>query len=574
MADNAYSTLSPEKQAQIAFRFMGLYKSNPKGFGYGKGIGVRFDSVTNKCEYEKGSIGWQRGQVKTEDWIDHLAGVKALGLGPNLDNGTCFWGSIDVDKVGSDKYTFNVNEIVKLSAQLRLPLVPDFSKSGGLHLKVFFSEPVESILVVRYLKLCASRLGCSGNEIFPKQTGELAGADDFPSWMFMPYGPQYANFVEQCGINPNGGLMEIEEYLDVCEKNRLSRVKFVKIVEEMEDASVGHTQDRASNRNKGSGLWAEGTSMLDTVKETFKSGPPCLHSIAMIGCSVNRNIFLFNVCIFLRKKYPDNWKEVLQWVNLHINRPPLAMEEIEGIIKSQWKDYNYQCGTSPLCDFCYSSACRQVAFGVGSGGKDESWTEWGMSIILSDPRVFIVNMTNKRVSVKADDLMNQRLYRKRWVEATGTMPPDKMKGADWEMLVKKNFDLSVEVEPPSFLTPEAYDIEILTQYLWLHIPHNIRVNGKEYLEGKIGDEVRIRIVDKRIYFKTTKLKLYLESRGMSRNEIVEFRQFLRDKVLEHDRTYHLGGFFRSSCSVDFDLIPEMQEWLGFADDVKEANKEG
>src|SRR5579859_5051062 len=72
-------------------------------------------------------------------WQEHLDGKRPLGIAPIRIDSSCLWGSIDIDQ-----YDIDLVEVVRRVEDAGLPLVPCRSKSGGLHLFMFFVEPVEA----------------------------------------------------------------------------------------------------------------------------------------------------------------------------------------------------------------------------------------------------------------------------------------------------------------------------------------------------------------------------------------------------------------------------------------------
>ena len=75
--------------------------------------------------------------VTLDLWQDHVEGKRPLGIIPIREDSTCSWGSIDIDE-----YDVDALAVVKKIEQMKLPLVPCRSKSGGLHLFLFVTEPV------------------------------------------------------------------------------------------------------------------------------------------------------------------------------------------------------------------------------------------------------------------------------------------------------------------------------------------------------------------------------------------------------------------------------------------------
>ena len=96
----------------------------------------------------------------------HLAGQVSIGVAPIRDDGTCFFGAIDIDD-----YKYNLNDVIAAIEDFDMPLCPCYSKSKKLHLYIFFTDPVPAEDVQNLLKWYARAFACDKKvEIFPKQT--------------------------------------------------------------------------------------------------------------------------------------------------------------------------------------------------------------------------------------------------------------------------------------------------------------------------------------------------------------------------------------------------------------------
>ncbi len=181
------STFKANRQGETAQKFLQMYRGNERGHGWADPKGGYFDNLKRKWVFKPGHLGWKWGPTTIEDWEAHLSGQMMLGIGPLLDDGTCYWGCIDVDKVGDfTHYDFDVAEIRQRAKAVCSAFVPVVSKSGGLHLFLHFNEPSDAGQVMDGLKMLAARIGIAGNEVFPKQRKLLVEEGDAPSWIFMP----------------------------------------------------------------------------------------------------------------------------------------------------------------------------------------------------------------------------------------------------------------------------------------------------------------------------------------------------------------------------------------------------
>ena len=154
------------------------------------------------------------GPASLDHWNQHLNGDYILSVIPLLDNGTCWFACLDADEYDNLDYI----EICERINRLKLPLLPVVSKSTGLHIFIFFKEPVPAELVRPALRTWATQLKLNKFEIFPSSTGE----DKFTRAIAMPYGPTWDALPEQCARNSGGNAMLLDTFLFVAEQEKIT----------------------------------------------------------------------------------------------------------------------------------------------------------------------------------------------------------------------------------------------------------------------------------------------------------------------------------------------------------------
>jgi hypothetical protein len=564
---DVFNTYSPQKQAEIVTKFMELFRGSERGYGWGDGKGAKLNEKKNKMEYTPGSIGWKWGKPGEREFWEHLSGIRALGIGPLFEDGTTIRGEIDVDKIGiDDKYEFDYAVEMGRITQSKIPLVVCRTKSTGLRIICNFIERIDAEIVRDGMVRIAALLGYAGNEIFPKQS-KLAKEDDAPSWTFLPYGPEFGIFAEQCGMNESGNAMDIEIWMSIAEERRISRDEFTRIAFENNraNAETGHAHGaNGSNRPKTpKGVWVEQDTYSATVKETFKYGPPCLQYIAMNKCTQYQHNYLFDAGIFLKRKYPDNWASAFAWVNYNVLKPSGDDQKMGALVKDlKNRDYEYRCKDEPICSHCIADACRRMPYGVGNGKVGDDSYELGLTILNRAPRIYYVNMGEKRVAIAPEELVNLKVYRVKSLEYSGHLP-ELMKQSEWDDVVRRNIENATVVEPPEIYKTNINEIEILEMYLSVQIPSMVRSAGEEFLTGKVGETVRVKEKEEMIYFKWWSLMgwcrraLYLRERDLNK-----LRLFIIDNGQEYGRT-ELRDWFRSTLAVSFKLFDEakVDKWI-------------
>jgi AAA domain len=154
------------------------------------------------------------GPASVEHWNNHLNGDYILSVIPLLDDGTCALACID-----ADEYDLDYIEICERINRWKLPFIAVVSKSTGLHIFVFFKEPVPAKLIIPILRYWASRLRLKKFEIFPTNDGT---SGEFSRAIAMPYGATWDVLPEQSARNEGGNAMLLDTFLSVAEQKKIT----------------------------------------------------------------------------------------------------------------------------------------------------------------------------------------------------------------------------------------------------------------------------------------------------------------------------------------------------------------
>lgn len=542
-SNNIFSTLNAGRQAQIVQDCMDLFRSNERGYGVGEFEGAKYDE--EKQKWKPGHVRWTWGQPGEQQWRDHLSGKNLLGLGVLCDDGRVWYACLDIDIYEIDY----PDEMRKIRAT-KQPLVVFRTKSGGLRICIFFSEPIEAESVIPRMRRVSSHLGYAGCEIFPKQIKLDVANGDCPSWIFAPFGAKHDKFAEQCCMTDNGNVMDVWDAVEHMKSMRISEHQFRELFEEEEKAKAN---GKATGKRHPQGAWVEEESEEVTINTMFHDGPICLWIIAHRGRIRDMaNNFLMNTATFLKKKYPENWELALKWVNSHMLQPVGDADKLIGIIKRQnEKPYTYQCHDEPIHSFCDPHACRNMRFGVGKDDSEVDFTEWGMTEILSVPRRFFINVDDTRIMLESEDLTNQSGFINKCV-ANGLPMPTRKKPDEWTRLVNKNKEGATKVEPSHVIRTDAAALDFITRWFDMFIPNFLHAGEKD------EDHVRVRMDQRRVYFKDTKLLNHCYRVNFDEKLI---RNFISNRCEHHDRT-KFSRWWRSTYSISFDLIDEeyIEKW--------------
>ena len=298
-------------------------------------------------------------------WQKHLNGeFPALGIVPIRQDSRCKWGCLDVDV-----YDLDHKELVQKIKEKNLPLIVFKSKSGGAHIFLFVKEFVPASLIREKLKTMAAILGHAGKELFPKQDYIKAEKNQIGSWLNIPY--HAGDKSVRCALDDNANPLTVEQFFKLHNEKVLSEKDLI--------------QWKAS-------IISEDDDLLEA--------PPCL--VTLLSNKVKqggRNDTLFNVGVYLRKRFPDQWKTKLHSYNSKYMEPPIDDNNLENtVIKSLLnKDYRYKCKQEPIRSFCESKICVKRKFGVGEnipGPEIEKIEKYP-----SHPPIYIVHIDGKQVEV-------------------------------------------------------------------------------------------------------------------------------------------------------------------------------
>jgi hypothetical protein len=171
----------------------------------------------------------------------------------------------------------------------------------------------------------------------------------------------------------------------------------------------------------------------------------------------------------------------------------------------------------------------------------------------------------ERKPIKPKDLNIQGRFRD-WHLRHHYKPPQTERDIHkFEQFIEGLLDTAIKLEDPSpALRTNAEHIDRLVTYFDINIPSMVRHKGQEFLDGKVGDIVRVREDTQRIYFKWKKLKTFLERAFRTRAE--DLRDLL--VFLEENGGYqgeHEGReWFRCTYWVPIEMFDEVTRSAWFS----------
>ena len=335
--------------------------------------------------------------VTEELWEAHLAGEgPSLGIIPIMADNTARWGCIDIDT-----YPIDYRSIINSFRKLQIPLVPCRSKSGGLHLFLFFKKPIAAKLIREKLREVAAALGYSSVEVFPKQSTILIEKGDLGNFLNLPY--YNAKSTTRYAYKDDGTAASLPEFIELYNKYAVDDIDKIAI---------------------------------QVSTDVIKDGPPCLQQLCTQGFPEGtRNNGLFNIGVYLRKFDADKWKILLEEYNRNYMTPPLAAQEVILIQKQlEKKDYNYRCKEPPINSYCNAKVCRTRKHGIGGNGAALEFS--ALTKLQTDPPVWFLDVGDTRMELQTEELQIQTKFQKKCMNSLDTMPP-LVKQSVWQEIVER-----------------------------------------------------------------------------------------------------------------------------------------
>jgi len=316
----------------VVIRFLTVFKGNTSFYNKNELPKVKPEGGKFKTK-----ITTVKEKLTKEEIARHLDGEIGIGLSPISNDNKVFYAVLDIDC-----YDNRLDKMLGFIREYNLPMIPFRSKSGGLHVYIFFTKAVsarsarELLEDIIYYFSLEDIYGKGKVEVFPKQTDLKEGACG--NCLCLPYfnAEETYNPMIDCDKNTYG----IEEALDYIQKHMTT----------MEDVK----------------------NILKNLP--FSDSPPCLQKILLahlIGSEDSgRNNFLFSFAVYAKKKYGNGFETYVQEVNNGFECP-LEDSVIDQICNSvNNNEYYYKC--KELSPYCDKARCKKREFGLGINENGKS----------------------------------------------------------------------------------------------------------------------------------------------------------------------------------------------------------
>ncbi len=374
-----------------------------------------------------------RGQLGITSYVDHLAGRIGLGVVPVYNDQWVTFSVIDVDSYDGS----HAPEIIKMVANYGLPFLPFRSKSGGLHLYIFYTTPVlaqesrdilnEYLIIFNLPKK---------TEIFPKQS--VIKSDGIGNWINLPYFG---------GDDTSRYLIQVDNE-GVVTKERTPLMKAL-----LRIANSRYTAKQA--RDILGGL-------------PIADGPPCLQHITMQGKLAEGagNNFFFSLARYWKLKDEAELENQLASANVQLAQP---MEErtLQATINSAKKtDASYLCKQEPLLSVCKRHVCITREFGIEH--VDVSNFSFGKLLRMdADPPYYIWEIDGAKLEFfSEEDLISQRVFQKLCVLKLRKVPR-MLKEFAWLKILNNALDNMevIKIDREDDFSDGSLFMEFLTEFL-------------------------------------------------------------------------------------------------------------
>lgn len=443
--------------------FSALFRGHPEVYG----VHVP-EPHAKEGEKAQGKSFTKTEKVIEDLYLKHLHGEQSLGIAPLTPDGNVYFVAIDVDV-----YPLNPLKYLKVIEKAAFPLVAFRSKSGGLHLYMFFSEPVPVTKVMPLINIIRHLLALpSDTEVFPKQLRLTGGSSG--NWINIPF----FNFSEtkRYAYNQKGQQLELEDALKLAMSSRVT---------------------------------------LNQLKELIKAlplslAPPCLQTIFLSGGADagERNIFLFNCAVYSKDRFGEDFGENLHALNKKLDSP-LDYTELDTSIVSSHnkKDYTYQCKNSILTSYCDKDICRTREHGIDSTGISNLTYEDLVQINTSSPQYIWTVNGSKMNFFSESELINQTKFRELCLRQLHKIPK-RMTDVEWAKILNRALE-NVIVKVPDIADDMSFDS------LWVMKVGEFLSRQQAVRPAQLNDGlIYFQASQGRLHFKSDRLLAFLVNSNM------------------------------------------------------------
>ena len=219
---------------------------------------------------------------------------------------------------------------------------------------------------------------------------------------------------------------------------------------------------------------AETAAISEDQLKAYVSGehadsPPCVQTLLSRPIETYRNESLFAIGVYYRKRWPEEWRDMLADTNLDRDQliESLPTSEVRKIADSiRKKDYGYRCAQQPCRDLCDRDACLKRKYGITpeEAQLDNILNVQQLIKIDTRPATYYLIIDGHKIMVDSVELLlsPQRL-RALLVENNDVfIPPIPKK--DHEIMMHRLFETMETIEAPEEAGEYGQLVEAIQQY--------------------------------------------------------------------------------------------------------------
>lgn len=387
--------------------------------------------------------GSAKGQARTVDGpLDaevmerHLAGEIRAGLVPVDDTGTSWCGAVDVDK--HDGSGVDLPGLAALTRKMGWPGVVCRTRRGGAHIWFFFSEPIDTRLVVRFLELVAKAVKNFGEpvEIFPKQ--KLLTLGNKGSWIHLPYSGGAVTNTYAIGEETFQPLSP-EEFLTLAQAVRMGQT------------DIQHWLNLPPT-----------AAAIDLSK-----GPPCLEVMWEKGVAEGgRSNALVQFAVLVQRMGGDVLAELARF-NVTAFARPMPKSALRDVASRVVRNsYGYMCSVAPQCEMCDRAECQRREFGIAAKmfTFDVEMFRGLTKIDFEGTPLYQLQVRNRVMDLDAEGIMKWSTVKAAVLKATNELLPN-LKDNQWESILRPLLESTKIHAAPKGSSPDALVRDLIERFV-------------------------------------------------------------------------------------------------------------
>lgn len=314
---------------------------------------------------------------------------------------------------------------------------------------------------------------------------------DIGNWLNMPY--YFADKTTRYGIK-DGNVLDLRQFVQHAEEMSITE-------DDLTDIQIEPNGDDS---------------------DMFADGPPCLRHLEKHGGFPDgtRNDGMYNVAVYLKMRFPDDWQDKLQEYNVATCDPPLTLSEINTIQKSvAKKDYGYRCRKPPIAAHCNRRICLTCEHGVGGGEGNVGPEISNLVKYEGNPVYWFATIADKRMMLTTEELTNQLKFRTKVLSTINRLPPKQL-GPRWDRYIDELCRNAQVIE----VADEMLDVGRFRSMLDMYLLGQARTTTKEQLVESMSPHIT---GDGEVWFRAEGLLKHLDRQGF-RHDPTKIFTWLRD----------------------------------------------